>query len=144
MVLAAVYSRAAYAYTGRRGLFDSVTQGAFLVPLACCISAMFMHGLLCPAEAISQTGKSFYTILVLNARWTGAMVFSLHRAAFDYAEHVDDASNELGPSCFMCAQWRSQGRSKEAAFLDMMCLAPEDLLCAQWRSLGPLQPLLHV
>ncbi|CAE7230370.1 unnamed protein product [Symbiodinium sp. CCMP2456] len=74
MVLAAVYSRAAYAYTGRRGLFDSVTQGA--------------------------------------------MVFSLHRAAFDYAEHVDDASNE-------------------AAFLDMMCLAPEDLLCAQWRSLGP-------
>lgn len=81
MVLAAVYSRAAYAYTGRRGLFDSVTQGA--------------------------------------------MVFSLHRAAFDYAEHVDDASNE-------------------AAFLDMMCLAPEDLLCAQWRSLGPLQPAFAV
>ena len=43
MVLAAVYSRAAYAYTGRRGLFDSVTQGAFLAQLACCISAYLSH-----------------------------------------------------------------------------------------------------
>ncbi|CAE7305342.1 DAGLB [Symbiodinium sp. CCMP2592] len=139
MVLAAVYSRAAYAYTGRRGLFDSVTQGAFLVQLACGVSAMLMHGLLCPVEAIRKLESPciLYTILVLNARWAGAMVFSLHRAAFDYAEHVDDASNELGPSCFMCAYSRSQGRSKEAAFLDMMCLAPEDLVCAQWRSLGP-------
>ncbi|CAJ1326829.1 unnamed protein product [Effrenium voratum] len=81
LVLAAVYSRAAYGHTGRRGFFDTVTQGA--------------------------------------------MVFSVHRGVFDFAEHVDDASNEL-------------------AFLDMLGLRPEDLVCAQWRSPGPLQPAFAV
>ncbi|CAK9106256.1 unnamed protein product [Durusdinium trenchii] len=77
MLVAALYSRAAYGYTGRRGLFDSVAQGAF--------------------------------------------VFSVSRAVFDYAEHVDDASNDL-------------------AFRDMLALLPEDLVKTQWKG-STLQPV---
>lgn len=80
MLVAALYSRSAYGFTGRQKLFDSVAQGA--------------------------------------------MVFSIHRAMFDYAEHVDDASNDL-------------------AFRDMMGLAPEDLVKTQWKGTA-LQPVYVV
>jgi len=80
MLVAALYSRGAYGFTGRRGLFDSLTQGA--------------------------------------------MVFSIHRAMFDFAEHVDDASNDL-------------------AFRDMMGLNVEDVVKTQWKG-SALQPVYVV
>eukprot|EP00913_Durusdinium_trenchii_P003512 g3249.t1 len=51
----------------------------------------------------------------------GAFVFSVSRAVFDYAEHVDDASNDL-------------------AFRDMLALLPEDLVKTQWKG-STLQPV---
>eukprot|EP00928_Gymnodinium_smaydae_P084476 TRINITY_DN6774_c0_g2_i2.p1 TRINITY_DN6774_c0_g2~~TRINITY_DN6774_c0_g2_i2.p1 ORF type:complete len:639 (+),score=117.36 TRINITY_DN6774_c0_g2_i2:133-2049(+) len=75
--VAALYTRAAYGFTGRTGKFDSLTSGG--------------------------------------------MIFSVQKAVFDYAEHVDDESNAH-------------------AFIDMMALPSDSVICAQWRAQGPFRP----
>jgi sn1-specific diacylglycerol lipase len=79
--VASFYMRAAYAYTARAGMIDSVSAGA--------------------------------------------MAFSVQKALFNTADHVDDFSNT-------------------DAFLEMMGLCQADLVHANWKTRGPFQSAFAV
>ena len=130
MLMAAVYSRAAYAYTGRRGLFDSVTQG-----LSCRASRLALRfGR--PKHVPQEPWFSQCIVQLLTSRSMSMM----HPTSLAFSWTSSPTGGRVSFGSFSRLWLRlAKCRSQEAAFLDMMCLAPEDLVCAQWRSLGPLQ-----
>ena len=52
----------------------------------------------------------------------GAMVFSIHRAMFDYAEHVDDASNVACPVACGPRRQTNQAVTLEVVVLCCFCM----------------------
>eukprot|EP00930_Biecheleria_cincta_P082224 TRINITY_DN71998_c0_g1_i1.p1 TRINITY_DN71998_c0_g1~~TRINITY_DN71998_c0_g1_i1.p1 ORF type:complete len:630 (-),score=85.19 TRINITY_DN71998_c0_g1_i1:162-2051(-) len=83
-------------------------------------------GELCVASLYARAAYGFTARMgKIDSLMSGGLTFSVQRHVFDYAEHVDDASNSQ-------------------SFLDMMGLQHADIVCAQWRACGTFHPVYVV